>query len=179
MLTGNKFKTAEEIENDVENFDISAVPPQYQMMFANLSGENLKSAVRSYVKMTSSTATYDENLEVLGYATPDDPSGVEFYCSDFEGKDRVVRFIKDYNASVDEQKSITYTDYVGLMMSSVTTIINAISYILIAFVAISLVVSSIMIGIITYISVLERTKEDRHSAKHRRLQEGYFPRVQR
>lgn len=159
VLTGNKFKTAEEIESDVENFDISAVPPQYQMMFANLSGENLKSAVRSYVKMTSSTATYDENLEVLGYATPDDPSGVEFYCSDFEGKDRVVRFIKDYNASVDEQKSITYTDYVGLMMSSVTTIINAISYILIAFVAISLVVSSIMIGIITYISVLERTKE--------------------
>ena len=71
----------------------------------------------------------------------------------------MVRFIKYYNASVDEQKSITYTDYVGLMMSSVTTIINAISYILIAFVAISLVVSSIMIGIITYISVLERTKE--------------------
>ena len=159
VLTGNKFKTAEEIENDVENFDISAVPPQYQMMFSNLSGENLKSAIRSYVKMTSSTATYDENLEILGYATLDDPSGVEFFCSDFEGKDKVVRFIKDYNASVDEQKSITYTDYVGLMMSSVTTIINAISYILIAFVAISLVVSSIMIGIITYISVLERTKE--------------------
>ncbi len=159
VLTGNKFKTAEEIESEIENFDISTVPPQYQMMFANLSGENLKSAIRSYVKMTSSTATYDENLEALGYATLDDPSGVEFYCSDFEGKDKIVQFIKDYNASVDEQKSITYTDYVGLMMSSVTTIINAISYILIAFVAISLVVSSIMIGIITYISVLERTKE--------------------
>ena len=90
---------------------------------------------------------------------PDDPSGVEFYCSDFEGKDKIVDFIKQYNSGVDEEKSITYTDYVGLMMSSVTTIINAISYILIAFVAISLVVSSIMIGIITYISVLERTKE--------------------
>ena len=159
VFTGNSFKTTEEIEREAENFDISSVDPQYRMLFSGLSGDALKSAIKSYVKMTSSTATYEENLEQLGYATVDNPSGVEFYCSDFEGKDKIVQFIKDYNDSVDEQKSITYTDYVGLMMSSVTTIIDAISYILIAFVAISLVVSSIMIGIITYISVLERTKE--------------------
>lgn len=159
VFTGNKFKTADDIEEEIKNFDISSVPPQYQMMFAGLSGDSLTSAIRAYVKMTSSTATYDENMETLGISTLDDPSGVEFYCSDFEGKDKIVDFIKQYNSGVDEEKSITYTDYVGLMMSSVTTIINAISYILIAFVAISLVVSSIMIGIITYISVLERTKE--------------------
>lgn len=106
-----------------------------------------------------SSATYDENLEILGYATEEKPSGINIYPKDFEAKERIVEIIDSYNAKGDEADKIEYTDMVGLMMSSVTTIINSISYVLIAFVAISLVVSSIMIGIITYISVLERTKE--------------------
>ena len=87
------------------------------------------------------------------------PSAINIYPIDFEAKEKITAIIDAYNATADEADQIQYTDYVGLMMSSVTTIINAISYVLIAFVAISLVVSSIMIGIITYISVLERTKE--------------------
>lgn len=106
-----------------------------------------------------SSATYDENLEILGYATEEKPSGINIYPKDFEAKERIVEIIDSYNDKGDEADKIEYTDMVGLMMSSVTTIINSISYVLIAFVAISLVVSSIMIGIITYISVLERTKE--------------------
>jgi putative ABC transport system permease protein len=89
----------------------------------------------------------------------DTPSSISIYPTDFEAKERVVDIIKEYNSNAGEDHRITYTDIVGMLMSSVTDIINAISYILIAFVAISLIVSSIMIGIITYISVLERTKE--------------------
>ena len=106
-----------------------------------------------------SANTYEGNLSTLGVADLDKPSGIRIYPTDFEAKDKIVQIIDDYNRSVEEENQLTYTDYIGLMMSSVTTIINAITYILIAFVAISLVVSSIMIGIITYISVLERTKE--------------------
>ncbi len=106
-----------------------------------------------------SSATYDENLEILGYSTEEKPSGINIYPKDFEAKERIVEIIDSYNDKGDEADKIEYTDMVGLMMSSVTTIINSISYVLIAFVAISLIVSSIMIGIITYISVLERTKE--------------------
>jgi len=107
----------------------------------------------------SSDATYEGNLGILGYAELHNPTSISIYPSSFDNKEAIVKYINDYNASVDEEKSITFTDYVGLLMSSVTTVINAISYVLIAFVSISLVVSSIMIGIITYISVLERTKE--------------------
>jgi len=89
----------------------------------------------------------------------DDPSTINLYASSFENKDIIEEVIADYNEGVDELQQITYVDYVGLMMSSITTIINAITYVLIAFVAISLVVSSIMIGVITLISVQERTKE--------------------
>lgn len=103
--------------------------------------------------------TYDGNLKTLGVASLDKPSNINIYPKDFESKDKISEIIKDYNKSVGEDDSITYTDYIGLMLSSVTTIINAISYILIGFVSISLIVSSIMIAIITYISVLERTKE--------------------
>ena len=106
-----------------------------------------------------SDSTYDDNLRKLGYVDLDFPSSINLYASSFENKDVIEDAIADYNAGVDEFRQITYTDYVGLMMSSVTTIINAISYVLIAFVAISLVVSSIMIGVITLISVQERTKE--------------------
>ncbi len=107
-----------------------------------------------------SESTYEENLELLGYVDKDSPSSISLYAASFADKDEIARIISEYNASVEnEEDEISYTDYVAILMSSVSTIINAISYVLIAFVAISLVVSSIMIGIITYISVLERTKE--------------------
>lgn len=106
-----------------------------------------------------SKSTYAKNLALLGDANTDKPKTIYLYASTFEDKDAISSLINDYNKTVEESKQISYTDYVGLLMSSVTTIVNAISYVLIAFVAISLVVSSIMIGIITYISVLERTKE--------------------
>jgi len=105
------------------------------------------------------TGTYEDNLKLLGVVDLDNPSSISIFPSSFDNKEAIVQYIADYNDSVDEDSSITYTDFVGLLMSSVTTVINAISYVLIAFVSISLVVSSIMIGIITYISVLERTKE--------------------
>lgn len=108
-------------------------------------------------------ATYEKNMEILGEADLTKPSGISIYAKDFDGKENISQFISDYNKKMadedKEDKEINYTDYVGMMISSVSDIVNAISYILIAFVAISLVVSSIMIGIITYISVLERTKE--------------------
>ena len=106
-----------------------------------------------------SDATYEENLKKLGYVDLDQPSTIYLYAATFADKDEISHIISEYNDGVEEADQIHYTDYVALMMSSITTIINAISYVLIAFVAISLVVSSIMIGIITYISVLERTKE--------------------
>ena len=103
--------------------------------------------------------TYDSMLLTLGDAEKASPASIHFYAKDFESKENIENFIKTYNESVDEDKQLQYTDLVGLLMSSISTIINVISYVLIAFVSISLVVSSIMIGIITYISVLERTKE--------------------
>ena len=106
-----------------------------------------------------SQSTYAKNLSLLGDVDKDSPASIALYSPSFEDKDMVSNLIVEYNQSVDEAQQISYTDYVELLMSSITTIINAISYVLIAFVAISLVVSSIMIGIITYISVLERTKE--------------------
>ncbi len=107
----------------------------------------------------SSENTYDGNLLKMGCASIDTPSSILIYPKDFEAKESICDVIKDYNSNAKKADQLTYTDYIGLLMSSVTTIINAISYILIAFVGISLIVSSIMIGIITYISVLERTKE--------------------
>ncbi len=106
-----------------------------------------------------SESTYESNLTALGCVDLDSPATINIYASSFEDKDRIEDAIAAYNASVDEMSQIRYTDYVGLMMSSITGIINAITYVLIAFVAISLVVSSIMIGVITLISVQERTKE--------------------
>ena len=106
-----------------------------------------------------SDSSYEGNLKELGYVNLDDPSTINLFASSFENKDIIVEAIANYNKNVGELEKITYTDYVGLMMSSITTIINAITYVLIAFVAISLFVSSIMIGVITLISVQERTKE--------------------
>ena len=115
------------------------------------------------VKAKTTDATYESNKKKLGITSPETPSQIDIYCKDFESKEHISDFITQYNKEVDDdgrsEDEISYTDYVGIIMSSVSTIITAISSVLIAFVAISLVVSSIMVGIITYISVLERTKE--------------------
>lgn len=126
----------------------------------NMSEEELSELMLSL--MSEDSSSYENNLQKLGYASKDEPSGINIYPLDFESKQEVINVLDKYNENVekvDEDKVITYTDYVGTLMSSVTDIINVISYVLIAFVAISLVVSSIMIGVITYISVLERKKE--------------------
>ncbi len=117
----------------------------------------------TYMPAVFSESTYDDNMTILGVADLSEPSQILIYASTFENKELITDLISEYNETCEENDKaedvISYTDYVGIMMSSLSTIINAISYVLIAFVAISLVVSSIMIGIITYISVLERTKE--------------------
>ena len=125
-----------------------------------MSDEQIAKAFAEQMAEPQTTATYDGNLELMGVADLTKPSSINIYPNSFEAKDKITDIISEYNDTVDDENmEIHYTDLVGLIMSSVTTIINAITYILIAFVAISLVVSSIMIGIITYISVLERTKE--------------------
>ena len=114
----------------------------------------------NYMPPTRSSSTYEDNLDLLGYTRLDAPSAISIYATTFAQKDKIADLIKEYNAGVEnEEDEISYTDYVALLMSSITGIISGISYLLIAFVSISLVVSSIMIGIITNISVLERTKE--------------------
>ncbi|MGM9653060.1 MAG: ATP-binding cassette domain-containing protein [Eubacteriales bacterium] len=130
-----------------------------QMRTSGMPEEKILSMFASAVQAPSTDATYEGNLERLGVSDPEKPSSILLYPKDFAAKEALSALIDEYNASADEADRIQYTDYIGLLLSSVTTVINAISYILIAFVAISLVVSSIMIGIITYISVLERTKE--------------------
>lgn len=112
-----------------------------------------------YVGAAYSETTYDDNLTLLGYITEERPDTISIYAETFADKNKIADVIEKYNSSVGEDDEISYTDYVALLMSSVTGIISGVSYLLIAFVGISLVVSSIMIGIITYISVLERTRE--------------------
>ena len=113
--------------------------------------------------MSRETVTYESNLKKLNYANIEEPSGINIYPKDFEGNQAITNLLNEYNTRMQEEgnedKVISYTDMVGTLMSSVTTIVDTISYVLIAFVAISLIVSSIMIGVITYISVLERKKE--------------------
>ncbi|MBQ7171338.1 MAG: ABC transporter ATP-binding protein/permease [Clostridia bacterium] len=124
------------------------------------AGMSDEAVAATYAKtLSGSSSTYERNLQKLGVSSPDDPAAILLYPKDFDAKDALAAMIDRYNGDKTEEEQISYTDYVGIMMKSVTVIINAISYILIAFVAVSLVVSSIMIGIITYISVLERTKE--------------------
>jgi putative ABC transport system permease protein len=128
-----------------------------QGMLQNFTEEQFVVCYKNVVKFSGST--YEQNLRLLSDVDLEDPSTINLYASSFENKDVIEAFIADYNDSVEELKRIHYTDYVGIMMSSITTILDAITYVLIAFVAISLVVSSIMIGVITLISVQERTKE--------------------
>ena len=142
-----------------EQFGLSQMPAE-QLAMLQLSDGQYAYLYDAYMPATVSSSSYEDNLDLLGYVDKDTPSAIYIYASTFSDKDSIADCIASYNANADsEDDEITYTDYVAILMSSITTIINAISYVLIAFVAISLVVSSIMIAIITYISVLERTKE--------------------
>ena len=138
-------------------FDISSLPEEQQAYLAGLSDEERAAAIAAL--SAASGDTYESVMRKIGGVDLDTPSLINIYPKDFESKDAIEAVIADYNAKMGEGYEIRYTDYIGLLLTSVTTIINAISYILIAFVSVSLVVSSIMIGVITYISVLERTKE--------------------
>ena len=143
---------------DIFSIDPDAFAKAIQV---NMSEDDLQELMTSL--MTTGTVSYESNLNKMGYADEDDPQTISIYPIDFDSKQVVDQIIEDYNDDMknsgQDDKVISYTDMVGMMMSSVTSIVNMISYVLIAFVAISLVVSSIMIGVITYISVLERRKE--------------------
>ncbi len=165
---GYEGQSAEITIEDVYAYISSLPQEQQQQILANLNGmseEEIIELFESQLDDSSETtkATLETNLKLMGAAKLENPATINFFAVDFESKDKIAAFIDNYNkemeAAGNEGKSISYTDYIGIMMSSISTIIDTISYVLIAFVAISLVVSSIMIGIITYISVLERTKE--------------------
>ena len=147
----------------------AGVMGQIAMMTVDQKAAALDAAAKKFTKaqfatyydevLEFSSSTLDNNLAKLGYVELDDPSTINIYATSFENKEVIEGAITDYNKSVEDLQKISYTDYLGIMMSSITTIINAITYVLIAFVAVSLIVSSIMIGVITLISVQERTKE--------------------
>lgn len=171
VLSGRPFQDAEAQPTVYTMDEITAMLPSMpqeqqiqlqssiaQMRNYGMADEEIAAAISQSLNSTSA-ATLEDNLRTLGVSSLQDPSGIMLFPVDFEAKDSITDIIAEYNAGKNEEDQIVYTDIVGTMMSSVTTIINAISYVLIAFVAISLVVSSIMIGIITNISVLERTKE--------------------
>ena len=150
-----------QLQNSLGNamqIDPTAFADAFQM---NMTEDDLAELMMSM--SGKGLASYDSNLQKLGYVDFAVPSAINIYPKDFEGKEQVVKILDDYNSRMEaegkDEQVITYTDVVGTLMSSVTTIVDTISYVLIAFVAISLVVSSIMIGVITYISVLERKKE--------------------
>ncbi|MCD8365566.1 MAG: ABC transporter ATP-binding protein/permease [Clostridiales bacterium] len=153
MMSGITDELADSLNIDADSI--------MESLTANMDADFLLELMTSM--STASSASYEDNLASLGYVDFDSPTEIDIYPKDFESKDEVVTIIDNYNTSMKnagtEEKQITYTDLVGTMMSTVTTIINLVSYVLIAFVSISLIVSSIMIGIITYISVLERTRE--------------------
>lgn len=156
-----------EITMDDVNAYMATLSPeesaQMQAMTSGMSDDQILQLFSASLKARTTDVTLDSNKSKLGITDLDTPLQIDIYATDFDSKEKVQNIIKDYNKLQQddgkEENVINYTDYVGIMMSSVSTIINAISYVLIAFVAISLIVSSIMIGIITYISVLERTKE--------------------
>ena len=169
VFSGLPFSTGEEKTYTMEEISavIATLPAEQQaqigayvaqLQAAGTPEEQIAATLASMM-FKSSDSTYENNLLTLGVADLSKPSIINIYPKDFEAKEEIVEILNNYNDSAKEADKVNYTDYIGKMMSSITTIINAISYILIAFVAISLVVSSIMIGIITYISVLERTKE--------------------
>lgn len=155
IFTGLEFTDSE------EEFDISSLTPEQQAYLATLSPEQIAELMKNYADNIG--ASYEKNLEKLSVVNLDSPKSIYLYAKDFDSKAEIERIISEYNdkmkADGKEENVITYSDLVGIMISSVSSIVDIVSYVLIAFVSISLVVSSIMIGIITYISVLERTKE--------------------
>ena len=150
VFTGNKFSSS-------TKFDYNSLTPEQLAYFKNMSEQELAQFMQSYTANMSST--YENNLSTLGVANLDDPDTISIYPKNFEAKEEITALIDKYNEDKKEEDKLTYTDLIGLIMSSVSSIVDVISSVLIAFVAISLVVSSIMIAIITYISVIERTKE--------------------
>ena len=150
IFTGREFSSQTTI-------DINSLTPEQQKQLASLSQEEQIAYIQSLTSNMSSS--YKENLSKLGIADIDNPDVINIYPKDFDSKEEIVKIIDEYNKTLKDGEELTYTDIVGVMMSSVSTIVNVISSVLIAFVAISLIVSSIMIAIITYISVIERTKE--------------------
>ena len=169
IFTGINFSGGVDMEPSMEMLDtyLNSLPQEQQTavraMIGMMSEERILSMMRAEMAKQKTDATYEGNLAKLNATNLDTPTQIKIYPIDFESKQRIVDLIEQYNAQMQaaghEEGVIRYTDYVGSLMSSVTTIVDTISYVLIAFVSISLVVSSIMIGIITYISVLERTKE--------------------
>lgn len=139
------------------NFSMDDLTEEERAYLMSLSEQELAEVIATYTE--NAEATYDTNLMKLGIVDLEDPDAINIYPIDFESKEEIISLIDRYNQGKEEQDQISYTDFVGVMMRSVTSIINTISYVLMAFVSISLIVSSIMIGIITYISVLERIKE--------------------
>ena len=161
VFTRMAFKDETEIAKANKNFDFNELSPEQKAYLANLSQEELANIMSTYTK--NNNATYEKVLKRLGAVDLNKPSTINIYPKDFAAKDVIAKEITKYNdkqrEAGKEENVIEYSDMVGMMMTSVTVIVNMISYVLIAFVSISLIVSSIMIGIITYISVLERTKE--------------------
>ena len=150
VFTGNKFSST-------ATFDINNLTPEQMLALQNMSQDELALYMKNYSENMASS--YQENLTKLGISELDNPDTISIFPKDFDSKEEIVKIIDKYNDGKKKKDQIEYTDVVGIMMSSVSTIVNVISSVLIAFVAISLVVSSIMIAIITYISVIERTKE--------------------
>ena len=140
---------------DMSDNELAALLDQYLLSADGSNDEQLLMVYDTFI----SVGTFEQNLENFGYVNRETPTSINIYADSFEGKEGITDCIDKYNENATEEDKIVYTDFIGLLMSSVTTIVNVISYVLIAFVAVSLIVSSIMIGIITYISVLERTKE--------------------
>ncbi|MBQ8535299.1 MAG: ABC transporter ATP-binding protein/permease [Bacilli bacterium] len=150
IFTNTKFE-------DAKKFDMSNLTMDQKIAMSQMSQDELAAMIETYTK--NATASYEENIKKLGVADLDNPETISIFPKDFDAKEEITAIIDKYNEKKDEAEKLEYTDIVGIMMSSVSSIVNVISSVLIAFVAISLVVSSIMIAIITYISVIERTKE--------------------
>ena len=150
IFTNTKFE-------DAKKFDMSNLTMDQKIAMSQMSQDELAAMIETYSK--NATASYEENIKKLGVADLDNPETISIFPKDFDAKEEITAIIDKYNEKKDEAEKLEYTDIVGIMMSSVSSIVNVISSVLISFVAISLVVSSIMIAIITYISVIERTKE--------------------
>lgn len=170
----NLFKTmmySMQSTSNVEDEGISTSIQAGTPDISTMSEEQLAAMLDEYLKSPDddtllkiydayiSTGSYDDNMTTFGVVSLDAPSSISIYTDSFENKEAISDCIEDYNSTANEEDQISYTDYIGILLSSITTIIDVISYVLIAFVAVSLIVSSIMIGIITFISVMERTKE--------------------